>query len=89
MVVKYNKVFFMGCRSRLISASLHQAMRSTDYASSYVARWLVVDFRSSLFRGAVSPDARCRIDLLLLRFLPVGIQLLECQLRSSLLPMLG
>ena len=59
---------------RLHTVSLHQAMRSTDYASPYKSRYstaAIGAFRSSLFRGIVPVAVRCRTVLLLL-FLDCG-----------------
>ena len=99
MVLKYNKVFSLGCRSRLISAGLHQAMRLT-FASPYVARWSAVDFRSLLSRRAVSSDICCRISLPLFFFfacghpasgmpvtpLPVAVVRVKCYVQSFFVP---
>ena len=47
---------------RLLTASLHQAMRSIGYAAPFISRWSAVigTFRSSLFRREVAhPAVRC------------------------------
>ena len=68
---------------QLVTASLHQAMRSTDHAPPYVARWSAVigGFSILTVLSVVSLDVLSRIDLPLLGFLAVDILLLEFQFR--------
>ena len=79
MVVKYNKGFSLEYRSRLISAGLHQAMQLTDYACSTMVGcgFMILAVPVSCFLGGPLP------------YQSSVVLLLECQLRYSLLPLLG
>ena len=75
---------------RLLTASLHQAMRSTGYKAPFISRWSAVNgaFRFSLFRREVAPSAVRCCTILLLCFFIGGIHASGISIPLSLLMLL-